>query len=246
MSKQLQAARYERKYLIPTEQVDLKLLQLEKIIKRHPAGFKQIYEPRRVNNLYFDTRSLTSYNDNVNGVSQRFKVRLRWYTQEQLQSATKAQPLQLEFKLKQAQVVSKQIFAFENVELNLAKIKPSLTNYIRQVETDQSLLTNSLLIKAGLYQPSLVNSYQRQYFLSANKQVRLTIDWQVEFFALKSLNEEKDRFFVVKRDQKQVLPGIILEIKADLSADQQVREMAKFFPFNLTRSSKYVMGLQMV
>ena len=52
---------------------------LKSFVRTHPAGFRVAYEPRFVNNLYFDRKDLSSFYDTVNGVSRRAKVRLRWY-----------------------------------------------------------------------------------------------------------------------------------------------------------------------
>ena len=41
--------------------------------------FKKIYPKRRVNSIYFDNESLKNVWDNINGFSNRVKIRLRWY-----------------------------------------------------------------------------------------------------------------------------------------------------------------------
>ena len=67
--------RYERKFLV--DQLDVH--QVLALVKLHPAMFYQPYPPRYVNNLYLDTEGLDNYQDNVSGVGDRRKVRLRWY-----------------------------------------------------------------------------------------------------------------------------------------------------------------------
>ena len=55
------------------------LSQARSWIRLHPAGLRTAYPPRRVNNLYLDTRNLANFTANTSGLSQREKVRLRWY-----------------------------------------------------------------------------------------------------------------------------------------------------------------------
>ena len=52
--------RYERKFCV--DKIDK--VQIESIIKKNPAFFKEIFEERIVNNFYFDTRGFQSYIEN--------------------------------------------------------------------------------------------------------------------------------------------------------------------------------------
>ena len=67
--------RYERKFLV----TDLSLQQLELLIRFNPALFSVMYPPRSVNSIYFDHPDLRFYQENVAGLMNRTKVRIRWY-----------------------------------------------------------------------------------------------------------------------------------------------------------------------
>ena len=67
--------RYERKFVIS----ELLQQEIELIIRFHPAMFSEIHQPRWVNNIYFDSFGARNYRDNVEGLRNRVKVRLRWY-----------------------------------------------------------------------------------------------------------------------------------------------------------------------
>ena len=41
--------------------------------------FKKKYVQRKINSIYFDTRSYHDVWDNINGVGKRKKLRIRWY-----------------------------------------------------------------------------------------------------------------------------------------------------------------------
>ena len=52
--------------------------------------------PYQVCSIYFDTHDNVCYNDKLDGLTQRTKIRLRYYSQEEI----KSHPLTLEFKEK--------------------------------------------------------------------------------------------------------------------------------------------------
>ena len=62
--------RYERKYKMYNFVPDI----IQQTVKVHPASFKKIYPDRQINNIYFDTATLSTYWDNVNGVASRKKI----------------------------------------------------------------------------------------------------------------------------------------------------------------------------
>ena len=67
--------RFERKFFI----TGLTKYEIESVVKLHPAIFSEIFHKRHINNIYFDTFSLKNLHDNVEGASDRIKVRIRWY-----------------------------------------------------------------------------------------------------------------------------------------------------------------------
>ena len=67
--------RYERKFLIR----GLEKNQVESIIKSHPGHFSEIFESRIINNIYFDTVNMSNFSENIIGISNRSKIRIRWY-----------------------------------------------------------------------------------------------------------------------------------------------------------------------
>jgi len=70
--------RFERKFSI----TNLTHYEIQHIVCNHPYAFTEIYTERNVNNIYFDSSFLTNYYDNVDGLSNRIKVRIRWYGEQ--------------------------------------------------------------------------------------------------------------------------------------------------------------------
>ena len=67
--------RYERKLIVPKELHS----DIFNLIKTHPYRFKEIFNKRKVNNIYFDTPEYYFYFCNLIGNQDRTKVRIRWY-----------------------------------------------------------------------------------------------------------------------------------------------------------------------
>ena len=65
--------RYEKKYEIP--------ISHSKIISNYliSLGFNEIYKSRVVTSLYYDDPYFSNYNQSINGVSLRTKIRARYY-----------------------------------------------------------------------------------------------------------------------------------------------------------------------
>ena len=65
--------RFERKYWLDTNKSSI----FKNILKG--KQFNGIYKKRRVMSLYFDTLNFKFFRENIEGVGNRIKPRLRWY-----------------------------------------------------------------------------------------------------------------------------------------------------------------------
>ncbi len=216
--------RYERKFFISDANVSL----LEHALKLHPAMFSPIYYERQVNNLYFDTPSLDFYNDNVVGAGKRLKVRIRWYGD----SFGKIKEPVLEIKCKDGLLGGKQRHVLESFELNSTLTSKDLKQLFLNLPDVIGPIKKSLLS----LECSLFSSYMRKYFLSADKLFRATIDSQLAFYRVSHwgnlfLNKYVD------------LSNIILEVKYAATDDKNAQMVTSSLPYNVTKSSKYVQGL---
>lgn len=216
--------RYERKFAISNSNKP----EVETIVKLHPAMFREVFYERQVNNLYFDTLDMDNYNDNVVGAKERLKVRIRWYGD--MFGMIEA-PV-LEIKCKNGLLGGKAQFTLpsfvldENISLGL--FDPLFT----QLPEDVSAIKQCLLsLKC-----TLLNSYSRKYFLSVDGKYRLTIDSNLDYFRI--LNSKNS--FLNKYTDKL---NIILELKYKDNNDKLATMISANFPFLITKSSKYVNGI---
>ncbi len=202
--------RYEIKYTIaPDEPIDINSLLLH-----HPASFYKIFPDRIIHNVYLDTPDFESCLDNLSGISNRIKTRIRWYGKESpLNQAV------VEQKIKSNMLGTKRIYSIGDcIDLNAAmrKIKLKLPQ------------CNALV-------PSLKNAYTRSYYISLDHSFRLTIDRNIQYQIPTSFGHAPD---AVIKD-----PRIIVEIKFKAELIDRFKRIERYFPLRRTKHSKYVSGV---
>ena len=208
--------RYERKYRI--EAYDAQALSY--LLARHPAGFKTLYPDRRIHNIYFDTPNLQAYRDNVAGVPERRKFRVRWYGWDIWQ----VQKPHLELKHRQNDLGDKLSMPLSPFDLrDLQGLK-------------QEVLQNAPRLD-GILQPVLLNSYHRAYYGSADGRFRLTVDTDLCYAGL--WGHECFRGFDYRENAVA-----ILEIKYEAADDVLAEALGHYLPFRRSRNSKSVNGVQ--
>ena len=169
--------------------------------------------------MYFDTESLTHLNENIEGLSQRKKMRLRWY-------GDRLGELKLtgEFKIKQEDVNrkhSKKLGKYQrNLEHDILGIMDEALNRWKEKDEDASPLLDS-------YKPVLENRYKRRYYLSPDGSLRITVDTLMTYknwvTGLSATTEE----------------NAIIEVKSSVESPLVNDQI----PYSLSKSSKYVEGL---
>ena len=218
--------RFERKFV--TNQLDHK--GLEQLIRVHPALFKEIFWERQVNNIYFDTPSLSYFFDNVVGKSQRRKVRIRWYGD---MNGIIKKPV-LEFKIKSGTLGRKASYDLAPIDLNA----DMGFDYFQEIFKLSNLPDFVLEELKGL-KPRLLNNYIRRYYRSADHNYRFTVDYKLKYFDFSQVSIEMG---IGKRD----LENTILELKYDQEYDDEASEITQHLPIRMTKSSKYVNGIDII
>jgi SPX domain protein involved in polyphosphate accumulation len=219
--------RYERKFTANT----LHRSEIFSQIKMHPAFFREIFHTRQVNNIYFDTPGLKFYNDNIVGVADRKKVRIRWYGAIN----GKINSPKLEYKIKSGLLGTKWTFDVAPFELNEHFSKKYIADIL-----NNSDLPDEILEDLKTLSPTLVNAYQRTYYLSADQKYRLTVDELLKYFPVNNLGNN------FKSSPKIQDNEFILELKYGETEDAHANQISKLFPYRLDKSSKYVNGIELV
>jgi hypothetical protein len=219
-----QSSRYERKFFLR----EWEPAQVRSFVRHHPAIFYEPYPPRYVNNLYLDTPWMTHYDDNLGGSMVRRKVRIRWY-HDLIGPVEK--PM-LEFKFKRGWVGWKETYAFPAFLFD-----ERLSSYkLRQLVVDSALPPRVKEILAG-HHPALINRYRREYYATRDDRFRVTIDSKLTYYRIGRLSNS---LFT-----RQIDHGVVVvEFKYDEVHEAAAHRVASRFPFRLTRSSKYVRGVE--
>lgn len=216
--------RYERKFFI----TNISKYEVECIVKMHPIIFSEIYHKRFVNNIYFDSFNYNNFRDNVEGATDRIKIRIRWYG---VLFGYIKNPI-LEIKIKKGLLgkkISIPIKSFDLTrDLNISEVLKSIKGLKEVIGIDFETLI-----------PSLLNRYSRKYYQSSDKKFRITIDSEQSFY---QINKKNNLFLDLHTDNNSV----ILELKYNQSYDKEVNYITSKFPFRVTKSSKYVNGIQKV
>jgi hypothetical protein len=192
--------------------------------------FYEPYPPRYVNNLYLDSAGLENYHDNVTGMRERRKVRIRWYGD----LFGKIEEPTLEFKVKDGLVGTKVGYPFAPFILG----EGFCHRYYRDVLREAGLSAEVEHGLRGLH-VVLCNRYRRWYYATRDGRFRLTVDVEMTFLHVKRTCNH----FVHKRVDHS---NIIVELKYDKPWDVQAERVARALPFSMTKYSKYVTGIEQV
>lgn len=201
---------------------------LKKWIKLNGYGFKRNYKDRFINNIYFDSQNFDSFNENIIGLDNRFKLRIRWYGKLGLLNDG-----YFESKIKKNSVGYK---IKEKLKKNI-NLK-SLTN--QNLKDSLSQLKNPYL--KNLYQyrsiPILINRYKRSYFLSNCKKFRITVDTLNSIYKISKNNLSPLKY--------KFLPEMtILEFKTDYNNELSSKVLTDF-PIRHYRNSKYINSFKFI
>lgn len=208
--------RYERKYKLDNVHPAI----FEQAVRLHPAGFRPLFSPRWINNLYFDTPDFSAFHDNTAGVSQRVKHRLRWYGRpfEVINGPA------LETKVKENLLGRKESFPLPEGQYSAGKLDGLLEQARRHLGYGPEL------------QPVLFNSYYRSYWATPTGRFRITIDSELQFGAYR---KQEGQLLPYR------LPAVILELKYEQEDEGESDFIMQHLPFRPTKSSKYVIGVEM-
>ncbi len=185
-------------------------------------NLSKIYEERIVNSIYFDCHNRSSIKDNIIGLSDKNKFRLRWYGDDSCNSNCF-----IEIKKKKGRSGTKIVIP-TNTTIDKIKLeevflpnKKYFDNMNRHYIMD--------CIKGKILLPKIQVSYLRKYYL-LNKKIRITYDSNIIYAKLKSQFKKKDDLQV-------------MELKFSENDIKYFYQIMKFIPFTKKRFSKYLRAL---
>jgi hypothetical protein len=202
------------------------LSQARSWIRLHPAGLAVAFPARRVNSLYVDTSCLSALAANLQGLSTRRKLRWRWYGDE-----WRTIHPYLELKYKSNLLSTKRQFLLP-CQLDMRR---PWTEILKVIRTNAG--PDWQLIFQTVDQPTLLTRYQREYYVTSDGAVRVTLDYAQTAY---------DQRFSARPNLHARLPIVdttVVEVKADQDQAERVEEIVSRFPLPRSRNSKYVRGM---
>jgi len=179
------------------------------------------YKDRFISSIYFDTNDLKFANYNIEGISNRYKFRIRWYNKDKNFNYEIKRKFN---KLSEKTVYPSDLEIGDNFENLFSKKNLDLN---KKVNNNEKFIINNFKLST-----KLKVKYLREYYIY-KKTVRVTIDHTPIYNNLfNKIKKIKDTFS-------------ILEIKFEEKDYDIASNLIKLFKINPKRYSKYVKGLSM-
>lgn len=199
--------------------------ELRMALRLERAGVRELHPPRVVQSVYLDTHEGRALQENLAGLSERRKLRLRWYGED----ATRVRGT-LEKKCRENSLGWKESvavpgeFAVRGVERRA--FMAALARALDPSWKDE----------LGPLGPVQWVRYRREYLTTADRRVRLTIDRGLAFF---------DQRLRARLDDGAPSPSprvLVLELKCGPEDLERARELTANLPIPLGRCSKFVLA----
>lgn len=181
-----------------------------------------------IESVYFDTPSLSSYQQTKAGLKNRIKYRLRTYPQ----TLTSKSYVFWEIKRKKDVTVLK-----DRSPLTSAQTQALLDQTSVIYQKDKTLEKFNYALKRHLLRPKILIRYRREPFIALND-LRITFDYSIE---TGTLNEFGQKNIAVK----PLLPNIVvMEIKFTGSLPFWLGQLVRKFDLERQPFSKYTQSLE--
>jgi len=207
--------RFERKWVFKNNNS----LVLVNSLIRSNLFFRPQYPLRKVNSIYFDTHDYESIRQNLDGISNKKKIRIRWYGNQDIIS----NPV--------IEIKSKKEFETRKESVEIKDLNNLKFSSIGNLEIIKEKLNIKLKTKKTIF-PILTTHYTREYFISLNGKIRATVDYKLKSVFLNNLSQTD-----VIKNFKDIC---ILELKYPTYLDNYVRQNLNNSTFRLSKNSKFV------
>ena len=209
--------RYEIK--IPVEKYNIPIMD-EYLVNL--KGLKKHHNERQLSSIYYDTESLSLARLNIEGISERYKFRIRWYNDNKSNFI-------YEIKKRKNKFGSKIIFN-SKISLNDVKINELFSNnsaITKRLYGNEKFIVNNYSLL-----PKIKINYKRKYFIYRNK-IRITYDYPPNYK------------MIGKNNQKIIDNNYVIEFKFSEDDYFEAISLIKKNYFHPKRYSKYLKGLSL-
>lgn len=216
------AVRRETKYLLPHADIG----KLRSLLKGNTKRIIHNKPISTVRSIYFDDTLLSDCQANLDGISHRKKIRLRWYD-----SLMPEEVLFFEIKWRNNRVTGKhrlELHSQQNLRnLSYSQIYDGLID-ILPPQHIADLLKRS--------DPVVIVEYHREHFISADGLLRVTLDYNLKFYDQTGKQSISTSFPFLMHD------FLVMEVKGPEETLQEVKQLLHPFAPRMGPCSKYVHG----
>lgn len=214
--------RYEIKFVCPPEVRN----HFDLWLRYAPESFLHSYQDRVVNNIYFDTLEMSNFSDNVIGLSARLKTRLRWYGDTAAPTT-----MVLEQKVKRGRISRKYSLPLPGLDL-------TKTTWRELADLLNAHAEHRFCLVASYFKnPVLRNCYQRQYYQTRGRRLRMTVDADLTYYDAASSTMSVGAGRGLKTTSR------VVEFKAAVERARELERVLQRIPLRVSRNSKYVIGV---
>lgn len=209
--------RYEKKLFTDAIYFD----EFYSLIRTNNFGFREIYNKRVVNSIYFDNLDFDCFNDALDGSSTREKFRLRWYGNDKKVDSI------FEIKQKFGSVGKKITLSIGEVDFRKKLVDLKISERIK----------SSFHLKKHIYnleklKPNVYINYVRRYFACPENKIRITLDKDISYAFI---NPNKNIY------QNNSIKDKNMVIEFKYSKESQLKYLVESLqlPLCVSRFSKY-------
>lgn len=183
-----------------------------------------------VRSLYFDSPEMSACLANLQGLGQRQKLRLRWYDQ-----LLPAEDFYMEIKWRKNRVTGKHRFKMQSdtplSQMRLKEIHRQLVEvtpreHVREV--------------CRFSEPIVVVQYCREHFQSPDREMRLTMDYDLRFY------DQVAKSRLALRLPMKMDGFCVIEGKTPIGREAELKAMLSSLSLRADRCSKYVHGCRLL
>ena len=154
--------------------IELRIYELEHLLKMNPGLFRSIYTPRYINNVYLDSPTQRFFTKTSPASRPDTKFAFAGMVQPPIELANRSSSSR-----------SKEVFldGKKPTHWNPSTLEGPSKERLMHVFI-RSNLPSSIRDQLHELEPTLLNRYRRSYFLSSNQQVRATLDCEISYARL--------------------------------------------------------------
>jgi len=223
-SPRIDAYRYEIKFILEPDHVSA----FEQWALARPM-VRRAFPARTINSIYFDTAEYRSALDNIKGVANRKKFRIRWYEDNTAGRSDAA----FEIKVKTGRLGRKHVAPLVSLPSDMDPLTLNAHDLGDRLFSDSGVL--ELIPDESVLLPVVHVRYERQY-LAAQAGIRMTVDRDLAF-------RDYVRSGAMLSSDAATYGKTIVEFKFGVSGKDEAAELMQTLPFYPVRSSKYLLGL---